>query len=402
MLCSYCQSAMLDFPSLLGIPNTRYLGNPPFFFAERQLIVARLLNPAYDRPMGDDFQAAMEKLGEARRLEREAKLTLFYQLARELNIPVSEVAAAATPDQQPKSPEPPEQPREPRFSFDGTFGGLIDAYRSHDDSSYHKLKHTVRLNYDGSLNRLKRDIGTDRIIDWNPKRIQTLYDENWAAGDKIAMGHTMIGRLRLLTGFGSVTLNDDACTRLSAILANMRFPNSRGRSDILTVDQARAIRATAHNQFNWSSIALAQAFLITLPMLRVVDIIGEWVPISEPGMSDIRKENEKWVRGLRWSDIDDNMVLRRVLTSGRKNQQKEVEFNLKKRGGIIEEINRVPPEKRVGPMIICEFSNLPWTTNEFRRKWRMVANKAGVPKSVQFSDSARSEEESELGADTAL
>ena len=43
------------------------------------------------------------------------------------------------------------------------------------------------------------------------------------------MGHSMIGKLRLLTSFGSVVLNDDACTRLSTILGNMRFPNSRGR-----------------------------------------------------------------------------------------------------------------------------------------------------------------------------
>ena len=45
---------------------------------------------------------------------------------------------------------------------------------------------------------------------------------------------------------------------------------------------------------------------------------------------------------------------------------------------IMEEINRVPSAKRNGPMIICEFSGVPWSPNEFRRKLKMVAEKAGV------------------------
>ena len=40
-------------------------------------------------------------------------------------------------------------------------------------------------------------------------------------------------------------------------------------------------------------------------------------------------------------------------------------------------------------MVICEFNNPPWSTNEFRRKWRIVADKAGVPKNVRNMDSGR-------------
>jgi hypothetical protein len=33
-----------------------------------------------------------------------------------------------------------------------------------------------------------------------------------------------------------------------------------------------------------------------------------------------------------------------------------------------------------GPIVICDTNGLPWTDCEFRRKWRKVANAAGVPK----------------------
>lgn len=40
-----------------------------------------------------------------------------------------------------------------------------------------------------------------------------------------------------------------------------------------------------------------------------------------------------------------------------------------------------------GPLIINDVTGLPWTANEYRRKWRLVATKAGVPKNVWNMDS---------------
>ena len=35
-----------------------------------------------------------------------------------------------------------------------------------------------------------------------------------------------------------------------------------------------------------------------------------------------------------------------------------------------------------GPLIINEYTNLPYESFEFRRKWRIVANEAYIPKNV--------------------
>jgi hypothetical protein len=190
-------------------------------------------------------------------------------------------------------------------------------------------------------------------------------------------------------------LEDESCIRLSTILGNMRFPVARVRTEVLTRDQARAIRAAAHAQFGWPSIALAQAFQFDIPRLKQVGVIGEWVPLSEPGTSEITNGNEKWVRGLRWSDIDENLILRKVFRIGRQSQPKEFAFNLNRAAMVMEEINKIPPAKRVGPMVVCEFSGLPWTTSEFRRKWRKVADRVGVPRNVKNMDTARADIEAD-------
>ncbi|UPJ62502.1 hypothetical protein [Bradyrhizobium sp. 191] len=331
----------------------------------------------------------------ARLRERLDKLAKFKELAIELGItpdvgvyqpPKDERAYAnGAQSEQPKSEHEPKKPA----AFDGTFSGLIKAYRTHEKSPYHKLKHSVRKNYDQGINRLDREIGSERVADWTASRVQYMHDNSWAAGGKASMGHSLLGKVRLLCSFGSVVLEDDACTRLSTIIGNMRFEPPPTRTEILTYDHARAIRATAHNQFNWPSIALAQALQFEIPKLRQVDIIGQWVPLDEPGPDDIKNDHEKWVGGLMWSDIDENMILRRELPVGRKGETKPLQNDLKRLSMIMEEINNVPHWKRTGPMVICEYSGKPWSAAEFRRKWRMVADKAGVPSNIQMTDGAR-------------
>lgn len=284
----------------------------------------------------------------------------------------------------------------PAPAFDGTFRGLMDVYRAHEKSPFHQIKYSVRLNYERSFKRLEREIGGDRIDDWSADTINKQH-EVWKAGGKLAMAHDLITKLRLLTSFGSTVLNDDDCIRLNLILSNMRFPISKGSVlQRLTREQARAIRITAREHFGWDSIALATALQFELPKLRLMDIIGEWVPLLDTAEPGIVKGSEKWIRGLMWSDLNDSFILRRPPSrSG-----KPVEYSLRRSQMSMEEINRVPVERRKGPMIICEFSGIPWSPNEYRRKLRIVADKAGVP--LLGYQPAKNDEELELDEDVEL
>lgn len=47
----------------------------------------------------------------------------------------------------------------------------------------------------------------------------------------------------------------------------------------------------------------------------------------------------------------------------------------------------LPPS---GPIIINDITGLPWSTAEFRRKWRLIADHVGIPKYALNMDSGKS------------
>jgi len=53
---------------------------------------------------------------------------------------------------------------------------------------------------------------------------------------------------------------------------------------------------------------------------------------------------------------------------------------------IVEELQHVPPGKRTGPIIVCEYSQVPWRHNMFGVKWRAIESAVGVPAGVQNRD----------------
>ncbi|WP_346296187.1 hypothetical protein LRC39_02080 [Rhodopseudomonas sp. P1] len=229
---------------------------------------------------------AAQRIEAARALEvKMAKLAELEKLAADYGYRLTPTDGSSEPPTQETTAPPPKRERTATSNqYDGTFGGLIDRYRSDERSPYNQLKHNVRNNYDFTLNRLRSEIGAELVRDWSAARVQRQYDDSWAANGKLAMGHAVVGKLRLLMTFGSTILNDDACTRLSSILGNMRFPRSSStpRVGLLTVEHVDSIRRQAHS-WGLHSIALAQAFQFEVPGLRQMDVIGEWVPLSEPG-----------------------------------------------------------------------------------------------------------------------
>jgi len=266
----------------------------------------------------------------------------------------------------------------------GTICNLIDRYRTDPRSQYHKLRYKVRLNYDNMLERIADEpaLGPVLIADLDEAKVMAVYQRWSDGGVKLSIGHSMFARLRLLCTFGSAVLNDDDCRRLSSILHNVRIPKPQIVAEPLTAAHARAIRAKAH-EMKHPSIALAQAFQFDL-RLKQTDVIGEWIPLSEPGVSEVISDSKgKWIRGLRWEEIDANLTLRHITSLW----QEEVVFNLKNAPMVMEELAKIGDRPTRGPVIICEGPNLPWSQAEYRRWWRKVADAAGIPKTVKNMNS---------------
>lgn len=262
---------------------------------------------------------------------------------------------------------------------------LVAAYRGHDESPYQKLRHSSRLAYEANLKRIVNDWGKQLLAGLKKQEIEAQYNA-WLSTGKRAMAHSLITMFRGLIHFGAGTLRDPECERLVAVLHNMYFSPPRGRSEFLTADHVKKIIDMAH-KMGWHSIALAQAFQFEIK-LHQRDVIGEWVPTTEPGEPDVLSPegDEKWIRGLTWSEIDKDFVLRhRDVT----NKVREVNLNLAPTvmKELKRELERLVTRPVSGPVIVSEFHHQPWTAHEYRRRWRQVADACGIPKGVQNGSS---------------
>lgn len=292
-----------------------------------------------------------------------------------------------------------------------TLGDLLETYQTDRVSTFHKLRYHVRQNAKSILRRLIEKCGHvelgaikhRQLVEWHM---------DWSAGGKFASAHSLIGQIRVACNYGAAMLENEQCERIAMVLHRMKFPHGPARTERLMVDQAIAIRTAAHDHFGWPSIALGQALQFEL-LLRQGDVIGTWVPESEPGEAIVSHGGQKWFRGLCWNEIDDNLILKHRTSK----KQKDLEIDLRLSPMVIEEFNILAPGAIVvtdegvtvnrsllpasGPVMICDTNGLPWAATEFRRKWRIVANHAGVPKTTRNMDSRAGgiTEATEAGAD---
>ncbi|MGJ4884146.1 hypothetical protein [Bradyrhizobium sp. HKCCYLRH3097] len=259
---------------------------------------------------------------------------------------------------------------------------LVKLYREDEKSPYHGLRHNSRESYNAILGLIEREYGTQHIAGLSSAVLHEWY-EKWKAGNKAAMARAKMVMLRSLFNLGFATLADDDCARLFGIVSSMAIEVPKARTEQLTREQANLIRLKAHEKER-ASIALAQAFQMDCDFLQK-DVIGEWLPVSEPGISDVISKGLKWVRGIRWEEISENLILEHPPSGKGK-------IDLKKAPMVMEELERVRTKNggklpTNGPIVVSEWDDLPWTAPEFRRWWRIVADACGIPKTVRSADS---------------
>ena len=277
-----------------------------------------------------------------------------------------------------------------------TLKHLIEQYRTDADSHFSKLSYRVRMDRERTLARINREHGIQELRNIRTRTLIAWHRE-WIADGKLSMARSLVDRLRELFRFGSRVLEDHECGRLLEGLEEVRPQKPVANLLYVTREQASTICPVAREHFGWHSIALAQAFQFECTLLQK-DVIGEIIPLSEPGVSDVIFRNHKWLRGIVWQEIDQNLILKHATS---KNEKTEVDLKLAPL--VLAELQFLAGEEPLivvnettekatvnrhllpasGPIIICDTTGLPWSTAEFRRKWRLVATKAGVPDSVK-------------------
>lgn len=288
--------------------------------------------------------------------------------------------------------------------YNGTFGSLIKIYQTDHDSPFREQRWNTQMSRAGTLATLDAIVGK-RVV----KKLTFRDFKHWVeefrapaqpgGPERPARAHAMISMVRTVVAFGAALELAD-CLRLHPIISGnksggtgmLRVAGSRRREVFMTAAQAVAIRAEAHRQ-GLPSIALLQALTFETGV-RPGDFLGQWLPLAEPGTSDITRGLRKWLFGARWSDISDDLVLtvrvsksiRGRHASGLAGTGKFERFNLRSYPMVMEELD-LTLVGRGAPLIVCEITGRPWDAKHYAHTWRTIARAAGVPDEVQSRDS---------------
>lgn len=263
-----------------------------------------------------------------------------------------------------------------------TVDALIASFLSDPLSSYQKNRYCTRRYYDVLLKRLSRDHGSELVANINARKVLGWHQAWCGPEGKKPMAHALIGALRTIVGFGVTMLEWEECRNLKMVLSGLRFPMARPRSTVLTTDHVIAIRHLAHEQ-GLHSLAFAQSLQHGCTF-RQRDVIGEWVPESEPVPGYVFHKGKKWSRGVIWKELDADLILRH--TTSKRNKPVVIDFKLAPM--IVQELRYIPQPQILagGPMVISEETGRPWQAQEYRKVWRSIADKVGVPKNVFSMD----------------
>jgi hypothetical protein len=258
---------------------------------------------------------------------------------------------------------------------------LIEEYRTDPESDFWRLKHDVRIKHARLLTRISLERGDVSLAMIRARTLRAWYEE-WTADGKFAMAYALMNRLSVVFRFGASILEDQECNRLYDVVEGMRFEQTGPRHRAMSVTQVKAFREAAHS-YGWGSLALAQSLQFEL-LLSQKDVIGEWAPVTEEGETDIIHRGQKWLRGLRWHNIDRHLVLRHEIGK----HGHHIEVNLRTAPMVLAELKQSSYLAKLGgPLIVNEIIGLPWRSAEFRRKWRLVAKLAGIPDDITNRDS---------------
>ena len=297
---------------------------------------------------------------------------------------------------------------DPRAVYDGTLGSTITIYQKDPDSPFHGLRIGPRRNYISNQKTLKQACGGAVIADLDFRVFKQVHKgfckpKHENGKPRMARGYAMVQHLRIVLSFGALC-RLPGCKEARDTLSEMEFAVPKKRKTIITAQQCVLIRREAH-RVGLHSMAATQAWEYSLGV-RQKDIIGEMVPISEPGISDVLWNHKKWLFGATWNEVDGDFMFEHRLSKSLRGRDaimdpdagKVKRWNLRIYPMIMEELRimaGVSPDANLrremfpasGPIMICEENGRPWTSTLFGERWREVATTVGVPTNVQNRDS---------------
>ena len=262
----------------------------------------------------------------------------------------------------------------------GTIAWLCDLYQTDEDSPYRGLRASTGTSYDESIKIIRDTVGSRRIDAITGRDIRRWF-KSWGRADPETdilanprRAYGCIQLLRIVVNFG-VESGNRASGGLKLILQAQRFKQPKRRKLTMTREQVDAFILAAH-EAKLPSLALAVAIQFSCA-LRQKDVIGEWLPQAEGG--------QRWTTGLLWGDhVRPDWTLQKP--TSKSNGEEVAEFDLRLLPLVMAELQCIPLEARIGPVVRCEGTGRPWKQRLFAQRFREVARAAGIPDTVWNMD----------------
>ncbi|GJD99971.1 integrase [Methylobacterium isbiliense] len=277
--------------------------------------------------------------------------------------------------------------RREQARFDGTILSLSRRYQTDPASPFQRLKHNSRRADTYVLRLLEKSVGNRQILAVKIGDVQRWYDvarrpATPGGRERIRRAWGLVKKLRELCAYG-VMAELPGCERLYTVLRHARFAQPPRRRVVMQLSHVEAFipQAIAMGRL---SLALGTALQFETAM-RQRDVIGEWEPLPDgkpvsPGGFVLN--GRRWGRGLTWEDLSADLVIRKATTK----TGAFAAHDLRLCPLVMDLLDRIPPERRSGPLIIDEVAGRPYAESAYGREWRVVARAAGLPGQVWNMD----------------
>ncbi|NNM71409.1 integrase [Enterovirga aerilata] len=269
--------------------------------------------------------------------------------------------------------------------YDGTIRGLSRRYQTDEASPFQRMKHNTREKDLHVLKLIEKAFGDRAIAAIGLSDLWRWYEaakkpKEPGAPPRVRRAWGIMKKLREMFSYG-VAAELSGCSRVHAILQETRFPGPERRRTTLDAEHVAAFIPKAI-EMGRVSLALGTAIQFDL-LLRQKDVIGEWEPIpADTPATGIVLNGKRWVNGLTWSELVLDGVTRKVTSKTGAIAAHDVSLC----PHVLQVVAHVPPERRVGPVIMDEKAGRPYADDAYSREWRAVARAAGVPDHVWNMD----------------
>lgn len=274
----------------------------------------------------------------------------------------------------------------------GTIAWLCHQFQTDQESPYHGLRQATREFYDDYIKILIRTVGRRRIDAVNGRDINRWHRE-W--GDPAFEGgprryRRALGGIQTLRRVVSdgVATRVAGCKELSDILGELEFEGVKKRTLAPTHEHLKRFREAAAElsaKYPESAIVAVATTLQFEFAIRQKDIIGEWVGKGEenPKAGGLVLNGRRWQWGLQWAHIRDWQLEK---PTSKSNGNETARHDITSSPDAFAALQTIPPEQRVGPVILDPRTRLPFAYNTFWRAFKRIADAAGWPAGMWSTD----------------